>query len=1250
MRKPLLLIISILTTLSLFANDYEKAWEALHKNKRAEAMEYLQKAMKDPATATDAYLTYIYLKTFDGKEKESSEFYDNVFTTAKDLNPYLFALWFNEAVVGDYGKKTNSNQLKLIEKIFKRDDINGSLKSAAHYVKGMHFLYSNEYSKARDEWGQMGAIGNWQLVGPFENLSGSGFDKSFGPLEHPEKNSDFKSLTNAMIQWFTPLKMNQDGWMFLQSHIPNQTAISYAQSFVYAPSDMNVILNTGVNGSLKVWVNDALKIADPTERVTELDYYKATCQLKKGYNRILVQVGYTSNSIPNFIIRFTDDKGMAVPGLTSTTELQSYPKDATKAGLAPIRHFAEAYFEEKIKASPDNLINYILLSQTYLRNKKTFEARKLIQEALKKHADNSLLHFELIQCLLKDKNRTLLSQEIEWIKENDPECILTYKLKIENLLDEEKYDDASVLVEKMASNYGEDAGVIQDRLRIISAQEKMEEMIKLIQYAYKKYPDNFSFVEMMFNLKKVGYKDADGAIDVYEKYLKENFNYQAFKELGDEYISQGKKEKGLKLKEKLQDLFPYDADYMSGMAKYYFEQQNYSKALDYCELSLKLAPFVATYWGNKAVIQEQMGKTDDAIASYKKALYYNSKEYDSRKKLRTIEKKKELSSYFPQTDIYELIKNVSPKYTSTEHDYSYLLDEKQVILYAEGAIEEYVTLVIKIHTENGIDKWKESYIPYNEYTQSMLIEKAEIVKKNGNKVTAEKNSNDLVFTSLEAGDVIIVKYRTQNYASGRLSREFFDRYTFESFNPSEVIRYCLLAPADFVFDHKMENSTMVPEIKNVEDYKLYKWEVKAPAYRKDEPYMPSLTDIGAVLHISTVKSWNEIAKWYSDISHVNPDNDYEVKEVYAELFPGKETLTELQKAKRIYNYIEKNIRYSSVSFRQSAFVPQKAAVTLNTRLGDCKDLSSLFVTLANMAGLTANLVLVETRDNGTKEMVLPSMEFNHCIVLLKAGGKEYYLELTDNDLPFGSLPYNLPGSSILVIPSTSAAASGSEMKPLTTTTRTADAVKRVVDISPDGADLNVAVDVKKCGSLTSSVRDEYSNLSEEKAKEEMEKSVSSSFKNPVKLQSVSFSGLDVLGDTVGYKFNYNVKNEVIEVGDMKMFRVPFGDVIATIDNFTKDTREFPIEYWKYETVDNYETIVNVKIPVGKKIIEIPKDQEYRFGKNVYTIKYLLKPDGKFTITRKASLVRDNIEPKDYPAFKEFLNNIIKAESKYVAFK
>jgi hypothetical protein len=43
-------------------------------------------------------------------------------------------------------------------------------------------------------------------------------------------------------------------------------------------------------------------------------------------------------------------------------------------------------------------------------------------------------------------------------------------------------------------------------------------------------------------------------------------------------------------------------------------------------------------------------------------------------------------------------------------------------------------------------------------------------------------------------------------------------------------------------------------------------------------------------------------------------------------------------------------------------------------------------------------VLVDTKDNGSKEMMLPSVDFNHCIVSLQADGREYYLELTDNKL------------------------------------------------------------------------------------------------------------------------------------------------------------------------------------------------------------------------------------------------------------
>ena len=328
-----------------FANDYDKAWEALRKNDRKQANAYLEKALKDPATAADAYITSIFLKEFDGGKNVNGHFNEMVMDKVKDVNPYLFAMWFNDAVLGKYGKKTLKDQLDLLDEITKRGDINGSLKAASKYVLGMHFLNSNQFEKVRPEWVKMASLGDWQLVGPFENLSGTGFYKSHGPLEHAEAAADFKSPGNALIRWFKPSKINEDGWVILHSHIPDNTAVAYAQTFVFVPEDMKVMVNAGVNGSLKVWVNDFLVIAESKERATELDCYKNYAQFKKGYNRILVQTSYSNNSIANFIIRCTDANGNPIEGLLSKSDPQPYSKQAVVAATHSIKHFAEAYLE-----------------------------------------------------------------------------------------------------------------------------------------------------------------------------------------------------------------------------------------------------------------------------------------------------------------------------------------------------------------------------------------------------------------------------------------------------------------------------------------------------------------------------------------------------------------------------------------------------------------------------------------------------------------------------------------------------------------------------------------------------------------------------------------------------------------------------------------------------------------------------------------------------------------------------------------
>src|SRR5689334_18486835 len=205
-------VVGILFCFLSYANDYDDAWASIRKKDFKEAKRLLQKATQDKSTALDAYLTLLYLQTYQGNEANIQGL-TNEITSSPDKNAYIYSLWFNGAVLGQYGKKKDY-QMDLLNKIIADDSYNGSLRSAAHYVKGMHYVFSNDYARAMQEWKLVDALDKWQLTGPFENLSGSGFNTQFGPLSSPDVNAKFKGLNNVEVGWFTPSKTNGEGWYF----------------------------------------------------------------------------------------------------------------------------------------------------------------------------------------------------------------------------------------------------------------------------------------------------------------------------------------------------------------------------------------------------------------------------------------------------------------------------------------------------------------------------------------------------------------------------------------------------------------------------------------------------------------------------------------------------------------------------------------------------------------------------------------------------------------------------------------------------------------------------------------------------------------------------------------------------------------------------------------------------------------------------------------------------------------------------
>ena len=567
----------------------------------------------------------------------------------------------------------------------------GTLVAAANYQKGMHFLFSGDFDKAQSYYNAIGNIKNWQYTGPFENLSESGFYKDYGPLEHPEPTAVFKSLSNADVKWFAPANEIKDGWTPAIYQFNKSTAVIYAQNFVTSPTDQTVYCNVGCSGSIKVWINDELVIADPKSRVTEMDNYTVKYGLKKGINRVLVQLGYTNSSYPNFSVRFTDEKYNAISNITGSPTYAAYPKNANankKYELIP--HFAVKYFKDKIESQPDNLVNYLLLADVYLRSENLLEARDLITDALKKAPANSILRVKLLEILNKQNNKTLFAEELEKIKQADPESELVLDLHIKELYNNEKYQDCAAELANRIKLHGEDESTADYQILLLIQDKKYDDLVKLSEKMYAKYPENKDLLTIMYNIKKEVYKDNKGALKIYENYMKNNYNYDTYIKYADILIEQGNAKKGLEIKEKLAKAFPYSAAGFYNLSKYYFSIKEFDKAEDYIHKSLALSPYNENYWEQLGDIKNEKKNTAEAMDAYNQSLKFDPNQYDIISKIRKLNNKPEIYKLFPEADVAKAIKEDNPaEAKNTDYGYYYILDQKDAVIYPDGANEEY---------------------------------------------------------------------------------------------------------------------------------------------------------------------------------------------------------------------------------------------------------------------------------------------------------------------------------------------------------------------------------------------------------------------------------------------------------------------------------------------------------------------------------------------------------------------------------
>lgn len=150
------------------------------------------------------------------------------------------------------------------------------------------------------------------------------------------------------------------------------------------------------------------------------------------------------------------------------------------------------------------------------------------------------------------------------------------------------------------------------------------------------------------------------------------------------------------------------------------------------------------------------------------------------------------------------------------------------------------------------------------------------------------------------------------------------------------------------------------------------------------------------------KEWKDVDREL--LSHrsfggqINRENSF--KRILSEIYTDSDS--EEEKARSIYSYIKKEIKWNKIYGKYSQFGVKEA---LERRNGNVGDINLALISACRAAGIEAYPVLVSTRENGLPKTIHPVIsDFNYLVAQVRVNDKKYFLDASEENLPFGLLP------------------------------------------------------------------------------------------------------------------------------------------------------------------------------------------------------------------------------------------------------
>jgi hypothetical protein len=189
-------------------------------------------------------------------------------------------------------------------------------------------------------------------------------------------------------------------------------------------------------------------------------------------------------------------------------------------------------------------------------------------------------------------------------------------------------------------------------------------------------------------------------------------------------------------------------------------------------------------------------------------------------------------------------------------------------------------------------------------------------------------------------------------------------------------------------------------VKTTRTHITYRFSVRQTIAYKEEAESVDFSDHSPRLVISTFPDFIAVGAAYHRASNAKARATSEIIQQVSKLTSGLNNQRE--KARALYEWVSRNIRYISNTIDDGGIVPRSADYIFRNRFGDCKDHVVLFETMLRVAGIESTGALI----NQGESFVLPDgpafrRPLNHVITYIPS--MDLYLDSTARFAPFGQL-------------------------------------------------------------------------------------------------------------------------------------------------------------------------------------------------------------------------------------------------------